>query len=103
MKIVRCESCGGFGWFEDEFSGQSEDCDWCGGVGYVYRDDQERDSPIPKGDYEAVAAELERLEVERLRGMGYRGVARKPWQQDIRRGSKLGQNPYAADDENPPT
>lgn len=98
MKIARCVSCDGFGWFEDEFSGQDENCDWCAGVGYVYRDDQERDKPIPKSDFDAVAAKLESLEVERLRQMGYRGTARKPWRQAVRKGSRLGRNPYAADE-----
>ena len=36
MEIVRCISCDGYGWFEED--GISEDCDWCGGIGYVYRD-----------------------------------------------------------------
>ena len=98
MKIVRCVSCDGFGWFEDEFSGQAENCDWCAGVGYVYRDELDRDAPIPKADFDAAAAELERLEVERLREMGYQGRARKPWQQAVRKGSQLGQDPYAADE-----
>ena len=71
--IQRCVSCDGFGWFEDEFSGETEDCDWCAGAGYVYRDAQGRDRPIPQSDYAAVAAELERLELERLREMGYQG------------------------------
>ena len=98
MKIARCASCDGFGWFEDDLSGQAEDCDWCGGIGYVYRDARGRDAPIPKGDFAAVADELERLEAERLREIGYRGSAKKPWQQVIRKGSQLGQNPYSADD-----
>ena len=102
MKIVRCASCDGFGWFDDDFSEQAEDCDWCDGVGYVYRDEQRRDAPIPKSDFEAVADELEGLEAQRLREMGYRGGAKKPWQQAIRKGSRLGQNPYAADEEGSP-
>ncbi len=95
MKILRCASCDGFGWFEaEDFSGATEDCDWCAGVGYVYRDENGRDRPIPKSDFSAVAAELERLELERLREMGYRGAAKKPWQQAIRQDTHLGRNPY---------
>ena len=47
MDIVRCVSCEGFGWFEDDFSGEVEDCDWCRGVGYVYRDASGNDLSIP--------------------------------------------------------
>jgi hypothetical protein len=93
-KIVRCISCDGFGWFEDDFTGEVEDCDWCGGVGYVYRIDNKADSPIPKADFEQVADELEHLETKRLRELGYQGQAKKPWQQDIRKGKQLGNNPY---------
>jgi len=96
-KIQRCVSCDGFGWFEDDFSGEAEDCDWCAGAGYVYRDEQGRDRPIPQTDYAAVAAELERLELERLREMGYQGQARKPWQQAIRKDTHLGRDPYRDD------
>ena len=98
-KIIRCASCDGFGWFEDGFSGESEDCDWCAGAGYVYRHDDGRDAPIPQADYASVANELERLELERLREMGYQGGARKPWQQAIRRDTHLGRNPYQDEDE----
>lgn len=94
MKIVRCVSCDGFGWFEDDFTGEVEDCDWCDGVGYVYRADDKTDSPIPKADYQTVAEELEKLETERLRELGYQGQAKKPWQQEIRKGKTLGENPY---------
>ena len=93
-RIVRCASCEGFGWFEDDFSGEAEDCDWCGGAGYVYRDDAGRDTPISKADYASVADELEQLELERLRELGYQGAARKPWQQAIRKDTNLGQDPY---------
>lgn len=96
-KLARCVSCDGFGWYEDEFSGEAEDCDWCAGVGYVFRDQGGRDLPIPKADYAAVAAELERLEVERLREMGYQGEAKKPWRQAIRKDTHLGRNPYSRD------
>jgi hypothetical protein len=97
-KILRCVSCGGFGWFEVDFSGGTEDCDWCAGAGYVYRDEAGRDLPIPQADYAAVAEELEQLELERLREMGYQGGARKPWQQSIRKDTHLGRNPYDDDD-----
>lgn len=97
-QIVRCISCDGFGWFEDEFSGAVEDCDWCAGVGYVYRDADNKDAPIPKADFDTVAIRLEELEVERLHDMGYEGQAKKPWQQDIRKDTNLGQNPYTTDD-----
>ena len=98
-KISRCVSCDGFGWFEDEFSGEAEDCDWCAGAGYVYRDAAGRDSPIPKADYERVADELERLELERLREMGYQGGARQPWRQAIRKHTHLGRDPYQSADD----
>lgn len=94
QQIVRCISCDGFGWFEDDFTGEVEDCNWCKGVGYVYRDDDNKDTPIPKADFAQVANELERLEAERMHEMGYQGQAKKPWQQDIRKDTKLGQNPY---------
>lgn len=96
-EIIRCVSCDGFGWYEDDFSGEAEDCDWCAGAGYVYHD-AGRDSPIPQADYDGVAEELEQLEVERLRELGYQGAARKPWQQQIRKDTQLGRNPYQEDD-----
>lgn len=92
--IVRCASCDGFGWNEDEFRGEAEDCDWCAGVGYVYRDEAGRDGPIPKADFNLVADELESLELARLREMGYQGRAKKPWQQAIRKDTSLGEDPY---------
>ena len=98
-KIIRCASCDGFGWYEDDFSGEAEDCDWCAGAGYVYHH-AGRDSPIPQADYAAVAEELEQLELERLRELGYQGAARKPWQQQIRKDTQLGRNPYQEDDLN---
>jgi len=85
MQIVRCVSCEGYGWFEDEFSGEPVDCDWCGGTGYVYRDARGVDRKIPEADYGKVAAQLEQLEAERLRQMGYSGQARHPDEQPIRR------------------
>lgn len=92
MKIVRCMSCDGYGWYEDDFSGEVEDCSWCAGVGYVYREG-DTDSRIPASDFAQIADELEALEVQRLRELGYQGSAKKPWQQDIRKGTKLGQKP----------
>ena len=96
--IIRCASCDGFGWFEDDDFSGAGDCDWCGGVGYVYRHDG-RDAIIPKRDYAAVADELEALELERLRDMGYQGAAKKPWQQQVRKHTRLGSDPYQAKDE----
>lgn len=96
-RIFRCASCDGYGWFDDDFGGESGDCDWCAGVGYVYRRDG-RDTAIPKADFEAVADELERLEHERLRELGYQGAAKKPWQQTIRKDTQLGRNPYSDGD-----
>ena len=96
MTIIRCVSCDGFGWFEGE-GGAGEDCDWCKGVGYVYHE-AGRDTPIPQQEFDKVAAELERLEQERLREMGYQGGAKQPWRQQIRQGTRLGTNPYAEND-----
>jgi hypothetical protein len=84
MQIVRCVSCDGYGWFEDDDS-RATDCDWCGGAGYVYRDAQGVDRRIPEADYGRVANTLETLEVERMRELGYTGDAKKPWEQAIRR------------------
>ena len=96
--IERCLSCDGFGWTEDDFGGGAEDCDWCRGWGYVYRLDDGSDAPIPAADYDGVSAELEGLEAERMRELGYQGQARKPWRQAIRRGTALGQDPYEDED-----
>lgn len=98
MTIVRCLSCEGYGWLEDDFTGEAADCDWCGGAGYVYRDEQGIDHKIPLADYGKVADTLEKLEQERLREMGYSGQAKKPWEQDIRKGTQGGVNPYEAED-----
>lgn len=84
MDIVRCVSCDGYGWFQDELDGEVADCDWCGGTGYVYRDQRGVDHKIPERDYGRVAAALERLEAERLREMGYTGQAKHPDEQEIR-------------------
>jgi hypothetical protein len=94
--IIRCISCAGYGWLEDDFSGVAADCDWCAGIGYVYRDAAGIDERIPLGDLQKadVSDKLEALESERMRAIGYSGAAKKPWQQDIRRGTQGGVNPY---------
>ncbi len=96
MDIVRCVSCDGFGWSEDDFSGEVEDCAWCGGVGYVYRDAAEVDYKIPQDDLVKtdISAKLEALDVQRMQEMGYQGEAKKPWEQSIRKGTQGGVNPY---------
>ena len=96
--IVRCESCDGFGWFDDGTNGQAEDCDWCAGAGYVYRQGR-RDSVIPRSDYAGLHDQLEVLELERLRELGYQGEAKKPWQQRVRKDTQLGRNPYNEPDD----
>jgi DnaJ-class molecular chaperone len=80
--LVRCPSCDGYGWLDDEEG--SEECGWCAGAGYVYRDASGVDRAIPPADYGRVAAQLEALEQERLREMGYSGEAKKPWEQAVR-------------------
>jgi hypothetical protein len=82
-QIIRCASCDGYGWQDDD-EGGVQDCDWCGGVGYVYREADGTDRPIPASDYASVAGTLEQLEQERLREMGYSGEAKKPWEQAVR-------------------
>lgn len=84
-RIARCPSCDGYGWFEDEMSFEAVDCDWCRGIGYVYRDARGVDRAIPEADYARVAARLEALEAERMREIGYSGIARHPDEQPIRR------------------
>ena len=95
MQIVRCPSCDGYGWYEDDFTGDVEDCDWCKGVGYVYRDG-ETDKPISTQDLRnpTISAQLEALDNARMQEMGYTGSAKKPWEQDIRDGTEGGKNPY---------
>ncbi len=99
MQIVRCISCDGFGWLDDDETERAIDCDWCAGVGYVYRDETGLDHKVPPADYARVADTLEQLEYTRLREMGYQGSAKKPWEQPIRQGTHGGENPYTA----PPT
>jgi hypothetical protein len=81
MDIVRCVSCDGYGWLSED--GEAE-CDWCRGIGYVYRSVAGVDQPIPPTDLPALGEKLEALEVERLREIGYSGAAKKPWEQAIR-------------------
>lgn len=84
-EIVMCPACDGYGWTEDDDTGETLDCGWCDGAGYVYRNPQGVDRKIPAADYGKVADTLEKLEHERLRAMGYSGTAKKPWEQDIRK------------------
>lgn len=95
-EIKRCISCDGYGWQTDDFTGEEETCTWCRGIGYVYRDADGIDQPIPLCDQQSahISARLEALEIERLREMGYSGEAKQPWQQDIRKGTQGGLNPY---------
>ncbi|MFN8530004.1 MAG: hypothetical protein U0670_15490 [Anaerolineae bacterium] len=86
MEIVLCIACEGYGTVTDEDSAEAVECEWCGGAGYVYRDERGVDRKIPDADYGKVADQLERLEAKRLRGLGYTGEAKKPWDQDIRKG-----------------
>ncbi len=84
VDVVRCMSCDGYGWTEED--GQVEDCDWCGGIGYVYRNAEGIDHRIPPADYPGLADRLEALEIERLRAMGYTGQPKRPWEQAVRQG-----------------
>lgn len=95
--MTRCISCDGYGWHEDDFTAETLECDWCAGVGYVYRLPDGTDRPIPQADWGRVADRLEQLEAQRLHEMGYTGNAKKPWEQDIRQGTKGGTNPYETD------
>jgi hypothetical protein len=83
MNVVRCPSCDGYGWVEDD-DGQAVDCDWCAGVGYVYQDANGVDRPIPQADLAGLADTLERLEAQRMRDLGYTGSAKHPSDQEIR-------------------
>ena len=82
--VVICPSCEGYAWIEDE-DGQAVDCDWCGGVGYVYRNAENIDRRIPEADYGKVADRIEKLDIQRMKKLGYTGEAKKPWEQAIRR------------------
>ncbi|MBE2272103.1 MAG: hypothetical protein IAE80_27965 [Anaerolinea sp.] len=83
--VVRCAACDGYGWIDDEETHAEIECKWCGGIGYVYRDERGVSRRIPESDYTALADTLERLEVERLREIGYTGAPKKPWEQEIRK------------------
>ena len=74
MDIVRCPSCEGYGWLEDDFSGETEDCNWCNGIGYVYRTDEGVDQQIPQADLQKseISEQLEALEKERLRSSSFK-------------------------------
>lgn len=96
--IIRCPSCEGFGWTEDDFSGEAEDCAWCGRTGYVYQSADGVQRRIPDADFDTVRGQLERLEAERMRELGYTGEARPPWDQDVRRGTRGGQHPSERDE-----
>lgn len=91
MDVVRCVSCEGYGWLEDEDTGETSECGWCGGIGYVYRTPAQVDQKIPFADLEALTQTLEHLEHIRLHEMGYSGQAKKPWEQKIRqdRGDRI--------------
>lgn len=82
--IIRCVACDGYGWVDDPDE-PGADCTWCGGIGYVYRDERGIDRRIPAAELDGLTETLERLETERLRELGYSGGAKKPWQQQIRR------------------
>ncbi|TVR20817.1 MAG: hypothetical protein EA396_09670 [Anaerolineaceae bacterium] len=84
-QLVRCVSCDGYGWFEDEDTFEAVDCDWCDGSGYVYRDANGVDSKIPQADYARIASRLETLDAQRLRELGYTGSAKHPDDQAVRR------------------
>jgi hypothetical protein len=83
MEIVRCPSCEGYGWVSDFDEGDQE-CAWCAGIGYVTRDERGADHPIPADELPRLVEQLEALELERLREIGYSGQAKKPWEQAIR-------------------
>jgi hypothetical protein len=93
--VAPCPSCEGYGWLEGATPSESETCEWCAGVGYVYRSASGIDSAIPRADFAAVAAAIEALEAERMRALGYTGAAKRPWEQDVRAGTAGGQDPHA--------
>ena len=94
MDIVRCVSCDGYGWETDD-DGAAQDCDWCGGTGYVYRDERGIDHHIPPEDYGKVADILEKLDINRLRDIGYTGEPKRMEDQEIR---KRNQSPDSEDE-----
>lgn len=104
--IIRCDACDGYGWIEADFDadadeaadagdGSDAECRWCGGIGYVYRGADGISRRISPEDCTLHAETLERLELERLREIGYTGQAKKPWQQQIRieRGDRIAKPP----------
>lgn len=83
IEIIRCPSCEGYGWAEDALEGTAGECDWCAGIGYVAREnDLDRALRPDEAEDPAIAARLEQLEAERLRGLGYTGQASKPWERE---------------------
>lgn len=97
MNIIRCLSCDGYGWYDDDLTGETTDCTWCWGVGYVYEDENKVQKSIPGEDYGKVADQLEQLEQQRMRELGYKGEAKPPWEQDIRKGTRGGVHPDERD------
>jgi hypothetical protein len=95
---IRCPSCDGYGWHDDEFTGEAADCAWCGGIGYVYQHPNGVQQPIPESDYARVSDQLEALEQQRMRDLGYDGEAKPPWEQAIRKGTRGGVHPSERDD-----
>jgi hypothetical protein len=93
-QIVRCPSCAGYGWVEDELEGGVQDCDWCDATGYLYEDGKGIQRRIPHVDYGIVADQLEALEQQRMRELGYQGLPKPPWEQAVRTGTKGGQHPH---------
>ncbi|MDZ4766763.1 MAG: hypothetical protein SGI73_19665 [Chloroflexota bacterium] len=100
MEIVRCAACDGYGWIADEGFEADDgaaldatiDCTWCAGVGYVMRGDDSIDRAIPAGELARWSAQLEALERERMREIGYTGEAKHPNEQAIRK------NHFSAED-----
>jgi hypothetical protein len=92
--IVRCAACDGYGWiaadadfFGDDpgEAGEADDCTWCAGIGYVYQDERGVARRIPEAELPGVSAELEMLEVIRLREIGYTGEAKPMHEQAVRK------------------
>lgn len=96
--IVRCPSCDGYGWHTDEFTGETDDCAWCGGIGYVYQSADGVQRPLSAQEATAAAAALEQLEAARMRELGYTGKAKPPWEQGVRKGTRGGIHPDERDD-----
>lgn len=89
-EISRCPSCDGYGWVDGDWgSDDPQDCDWCAGIGYVYILPSGAHQPIPPADYGKVAYQLEALDHQRMREIGYTGEAKPPWEQAIRNRSQF--------------